>query len=65
MVTPLELREQSQVYRAASEQETVPALSRRLASHALALAQLAERLERDQAARDRPGRAPQCAAKSG
>lgn len=51
MLTPLELREQSRFYRTASAQETVPALRRRLASHALALAQLAERLEIEERAR--------------
>jgi hypothetical protein len=54
MLTPLELREQSQFYRNASAQETVPALRRRLASHALALAQLAERLEIEERSRE-PG----------
>ena len=46
MLTPAELREQSQRYRDASEGEATPELRRRLASHAQALIQLADRLER-------------------
>ncbi len=53
MLTPSELRDQARFYRDASVQEPVPELRRRLASHALALAQLAERVEREQAARQR------------
>lgn len=51
MLTPSELRDQARLYRDASAQEPVLELRRRLASHALALAQLAERVEREQAAR--------------
>lgn len=46
MLTPAELREQSRLYREASAKESVPEFKRRFASHALALAQLAERIER-------------------
>jgi hypothetical protein len=46
MLTPAELRDQSRVYRDASVKEAAPEFKRRLASHALALAQLAERIER-------------------
>jgi hypothetical protein len=47
LLTPAELRERSQLYRQAAERETTPEIKRRLASHALALAELAERIERD------------------
>ncbi len=46
-LTPAELREQSDLYRQAAEKETTLEIKRRLASHALALAQLAERIKRD------------------
>ena len=46
MLTPAELRERSRLYREASAKESEPEFKRRLASHALALAQLAERVER-------------------
>jgi hypothetical protein len=46
--TPAELREQSRLYRQAAEKETTVEFKRRLASHALALAQLAEKIERDE-----------------
>ncbi len=49
---PAELREQSRLYRQAAENETNLYLSRTLASHALALAELAEKIERDEAVRE-------------
>jgi hypothetical protein len=51
MPTPVELREQSRRYRQAACAEPELHLKRSLANHAFALAQLAERLERDTAAR--------------
>ncbi|MGO8915493.1 MAG: hypothetical protein ACLQJR_06255 [Stellaceae bacterium] len=47
LLTPAELREQSDLYRQAAEKEATLEIKRRLASHALALAQLAERIKRD------------------
>jgi hypothetical protein len=44
---PAELREKSRLYREAAEKETDPHLKRGLANDALALAQLAEMIERD------------------
>jgi hypothetical protein len=41
-----ELREESRLYREATREEADRYLKRRLANHALALAQLAERIER-------------------
>ena len=49
---PVELREQSRLYREAAENETNLYLSRTLASHALALAELAEKIERDESVRE-------------
>ena len=46
MPTPVELREASRLTRLAAVKESDPHLKRRLASHALALAQLAEQMER-------------------
>ena len=46
MLTPAELRDQSRLYREASAKEIVLEFKRRLASHALALALLAEKAER-------------------
>lgn len=46
---PAELRELSRQYRELAEKESTLAIKRRLASHTLALAQLAERIERDRA----------------
>jgi hypothetical protein len=45
-MTPAELREQSRLSRQAALDETTREIKLRLASHALALAQLAERIER-------------------
>ena len=53
MPTPAELREQSRLYRKATDKEITLAIKRRLASHALALAELAEKIERDEAAREK------------
>jgi hypothetical protein len=50
MLIPAELREQSCFYRRLAERECNLAIKRLLARHALAVAQLAERIERDQAA---------------
>jgi hypothetical protein len=50
MMTPTELRDEARLYRQAAAEESEPHLKRRLASHALALAQLAEMIERDEAA---------------
>lgn len=49
MPTPAELRERSRFYRRMAGKETEPHLKRHLAAHALALAQLAEKIERDDA----------------
>jgi hypothetical protein len=49
MLTPAELRDQSRMYREAAAKEVVPEFKRRLASHALALAQLAEKMDREDA----------------
>ena len=48
MLTPAELRDQSRRYRKASAKGIVLEFKRRLASHALALAFLAEKLERQE-----------------
>ena len=49
-----ELREQSYAYREMARTETTLVLKRYIASHALALAELAEKIERDRAAPERP-----------
>lgn len=54
MPTPSKLREQSNEYREMARKETTLALKRYLASHALALAELAEKIARDEAVRERP-----------
>jgi hypothetical protein len=46
MPTPAQLREASRLYRDAAENEATPEIGRLLASHALALTQLAEVVER-------------------
>jgi len=46
MLTPAELRHNSRVFRHSAMSEDNPHLKLRLASHALALAQLAEAIER-------------------
>jgi len=46
LVNSSNLREQSRVYRAAAKMEATLRLRRYLASHALALAQLAEKIDR-------------------
>jgi hypothetical protein len=48
MPTPAELREASRQAREAATKETAPHLKQTLASHAFALAQLAEKLEREE-----------------
>lgn len=48
-----ELREQSRQYREAAKTETNLYLRRTLASHALALAELAEKVERNDAIREK------------
>src|SRR5690348_10936038 len=53
-MTPAELREQSRLSREAALQETTLEIKRRLASQAFALAQLAEKIEREEAARKPP-----------
>ncbi len=45
MLTPAQLRDASRLYLQAAEEETTLDIKRRLASHALALAQLAEHTE--------------------
>ena len=45
---PAVLRELSQLYREAAKRESTWEIRRRLASHALALAELAEKIERDE-----------------
>lgn len=47
MIYPKHLRDQSRAYRERAKWERDPIISKRLASHALALAQLAEKIERD------------------
>jgi hypothetical protein len=54
MPTPAELREGSRLTSRAAEEESTPHLKRLLACHASALAQLAERIEREDAT---PGKA--------
>jgi type VI protein secretion system component VasA len=49
MATPAALREQSRLYMEAARKELAPHLKRLLESHAFALAQLAEKIEREQA----------------
>jgi hypothetical protein len=51
MPTPAKLRELCRLTLLAAAEESVPQLKRRLASHAFALAQLAERMEREEAER--------------
>lgn len=51
MPTSAKLREESRVYRQATGNEADPHLKQFLASHALALAQLAERIERTETPR--------------
>jgi len=51
MPTPAELREASRLTLLAVAEESVPQLKARLASHTFALAQLAERMEREEAER--------------
>jgi hypothetical protein len=46
MPTPSQLRDASRLYCQAAEKETTPEIGQRLASHALALTQLAEVIER-------------------
>ena len=52
MPTPAELRERSGLAQQAAEREAAPHLKRLLASHAFALAQLAEKIEREEAGRE-------------
>jgi hypothetical protein len=47
MPTPRELREQSHLFLKTAEKEPTLVIKRKLASHALALAQLAEKIERE------------------
>ena len=49
MPTPIKLREQSALYRETATAATAPHFKKRLADHARALAQLAERIEREEA----------------
>lgn len=51
MPKPAELREESRLYRQVARKEATPHLKQMLASHALALAELAERMERKEAER--------------
>lgn len=51
MPTPAEWREEARLYRYLAEKESMQAIKQRLASHALALALLAERIERTESAR--------------
>lgn len=48
LLRPARLRELSQFYRQAAKREATAEIRRRLASHALALAELAEKIERDE-----------------
>jgi len=47
MPTPADLRAESRLYQNAARKEPEPYLKRLLANHAFALAQLAEKLERE------------------
>jgi hypothetical protein len=59
VATPMELRTQSRKCREAIAVKVVPHLRRYLANHALALAQLAEKIEREQTrVGENPGRKP-------
>jgi hypothetical protein len=49
MPTPTKLREQSRLYREAAITATTPHLKKRLGDHALALAQQADKIEREEA----------------
>ena len=49
MPTPGELRDEARLYRQAARKESSPEIRRKLANHALALAQLAEKIEREEA----------------
>ena len=51
MASPAELRSEARLFGWIAQQEPDPHLKRRLASHAFALAQLAEQIEQDEAAR--------------
>lgn len=51
MPTTAELREAARMTRRAAEDESDPHLKQRLAGHAFALAQLAEKIEREEPAR--------------
>jgi hypothetical protein len=51
------LREEARQYRQAAKKETSPEIRRRLANHALALAQLAEKIEREEAGGIKRGQA--------
>jgi hypothetical protein len=62
MLTPAELRHNSRVFRHSAMSENNPHLKLRLASHALALAQLAEAIER--ATKEPPGASPSRTAQS-
>jgi hypothetical protein len=48
--TPAEWREESRLYRQIAKTEATPHLKQRVFRHALALAELAERIEREEAA---------------
>ncbi len=52
MLDSVELREQARRYRQTANNESTPQLKQMLTSHALALAQLAERVERREAAQN-------------
>jgi hypothetical protein len=54
MPTPAELREASRRARALAQGETSPDLKRLMVSHSLALACLAEKIEREDVARAEP-----------
>ena len=54
MPSPAELRQTSRSFEWVAEQERDPHLKQRLTNHALALAQLAEKIERGRALADRP-----------
>ncbi len=54
-LTPAELREQSRQYLEAAQNDATPEMKRSLASHALALIQLAQQIERDKRIADDEG----------
>ena len=55
MPRPGELRDEARLYRQAAREESSPEIRRKLAAHALALAQLAEKIEREEVGKIKRG----------